>query len=548
MNYLERKILPFAYVPILIIVTCLMISPAYSEPPSDMKKYVTDKGDEAAKKEQAIKLAMDQGMMEQPGQYHMGNQMVMERFIQETQWYRDSQYQACNNSATDGTTHGHSYADIHNTPVAIYSDVCFEYHMYIGQGKVSGICKLGIPDDMCGCYWIYADAIDYLEPTQKITLSNQAFYSRYVDKGVFTFGSEMMKQMLEGLGAPLTFLTMMEVDRAAASLGNREPGGISNIPEKPDLKDYWMRSATRTFARLLPEYLVKADDKPWIPHVVMENPPRSMDVDWGMESYWLLMALGGRDHLAEPNKCLRNNMATGKTYTKDKKINVDGVEYEVSPENVDPSWTKKEVDDWYVPDSSEPGFAPGPITFKKLVCLEGVGEVDPGVAERRIHQTDAFYQAFTRGKKKYDQSIPPPSGGMGLGSSGSRQSFDLTRDRFHIIPAQIAGGQPYWGQKVVDDMGKGENQCLPFNEILTGSDTKTGRENHKWKTANTITPGEHGEVSVTLFTFFSGCVDFKGRDETYWQSQACPGSGVWRNDNYPQYPPSKWKSNQLRVR
>lgn len=284
------------------------------------------------------------------------------------------------------------------------------------------------------------------------------------------------------------------------------------------------------------------------------------DQNWGFEmAYWLYHSethddvfrkyQSGEDwdtsevhsempHLDHPERCARNNAQSIHT-PEDLLLNIcpqeedaDGNLTDATPNNpyCKSAWSKLSTQ-----------FDTPSNDFNSTRCLKDVGEI-VWTSKTRKTNTDYVFQTLAKGYQQYHKKFP---------HSHKSVSLDLSKDRFHFLPAKSLNEINYadikdlgsvWrgaaamnsvfpaelNKKLNEDVRHGDTgvlSFLPFASNFLGGhcdkfdelDSSSGGKKHwEYQTANSIDEqiiGSHGETNMEVFTLFSGCYGYPGYEE-----------------------------------
>ncbi|MCB0334148.1 MAG: hypothetical protein KDD55_11650, partial [Bdellovibrionales bacterium] len=271
------------------------------------------------------------------------------------------------------------------------------------------------------------------------------------------------------------------------------------------------------------------------------------DQNWGFElAYWLYHSethddvfrkyQSGDDwdttqvhpempHLDHPERCARNNAQSIHT-PEDLLLNICPEENEYCKS----AWSKLPTQ-----------FDTPSNDFNTTRCLEDVGEI-VWSSKTRKSNTDYVFQTLAKGYQQYHKKYP---------HSFKSVSLDLSKDRFHILPAKSLNEINYtdikdlgsiWrgaavmnevfpaelNKKLNEDVQHGDIgllSFLPFSSNLLGGhcdkledlQNDSGNKKHwEYPTANSIDEqiiGSHGETNLEVFTLYSGCYGYPGYED-----------------------------------
>ncbi len=449
-----------------------------------------------------------------------------------------------------------------------------------------------------------AHVVDYLFPTHKLNMSRQPFASRYLDyfDVLLQHLPELRTHLAEATAPGLSPLPLVQLQQSLKHMKRSIFGSetLWDLFYKPQFWDYdalpnddpiynlsldpnsletfsMIRGMNnRGFARFFGADLVVQDSHAkghyyphqWPTNNGVEGQPSyqtdtidpspggsSSDPKYGVKlSYWMsysnphntsLYEADEDAHLKMPEKCARMNITAGRT-PEDLLLGI-------CPEE---NGECKEA--W------EPLGISGQTNFQDMDCLRDVGEVFPLTAKTRPATSDYFFQTFVKAYNQYHSKYTP----------GSTQavSFDLTKDRFHILPGEDGidiGGINIPGIGILDlaprnipgpdeindalthDMGHDSGgglldfaaqRCDLFEDLQAAGGRKPWNfpETNR-KTTKTI--GNHSEATLEVFTMFSGCYGFVGEEK--WDLFEF-GPGVFRL--LPSYFPQVGGGESLRLR
>lgn len=414
------------------------------------------------------------------GDFTFGNQDAAGAHKADIKYLQKTQTEACNNS-DGGYTHKHTYKDLHNGyEVEEDVDNCEVYFKYKGKGKVAGTCRINVMlGKYCQPLHLKYDLVDYMFPTHQITLSDQAFHSRYLEQDAVKEAIKSQIDYLKGDGQKKdTPETLKQVfgSKAWTDLGGK--AGTYTAQEVPILdtpEAIWSKSGLgkRVYSRHFGYKQIIADDKWYIPHIHKKESPWITEIDDFELSNWLQYSEDVNSkiyssHLETPQICLAANVQSGK-----------------SPVHalVNPLWKAA-------------GVSQDENIIASWICIDKVGEVGPYASQfRRQMISDGIWQGFVRGMQIYYKRVKPEK----------RQSdfYPVNMDRVSIIPSQTT---PEMLNEKLNEEVSGPKKCDPLEDLI--------KENREYKTVNVREPGQAAEVSFDLFHRFSGCWGLKGELNT----------------------------------
>ncbi|MDC0357846.1 hypothetical protein OAO01_03450 [Oligoflexia bacterium] len=419
-----------------------------------------------------------QGWADNPdlGQYHMGNLYPDAIFDLQNDWLQDLQTFLCNMSDIP-YTHFHSYDDLHDG-ISFEVGSCSIDFKYEGSGLVAGRCLniITIPP-YCWVFFIWADLVDYLYPVQKINVSSQPFYSRYL-KLMQVFPA-MMKLLLElGVFARFqVFQTLREFTeyRNAPIPTSLPPSTAELVFSKDFPKLHWLQQTrSRGFARLFPEEEIYDDREWYMPNRDMKQPKWATDLDAFELAYWLQETKDldknlYKKHMQKYYACAENNMATGKT----------------------PDFPKRVNSAWKADGSAGSSGS----NIGGIQCLDDVGEVMPYQAWHRPHISDGFFQTLFKSLKAYNTVKK---------HRNKIYTYDNQIDKWHFFPSflsNVGSDLNELNDRYISDIND-TFQCNVMKDIT--------RPNLDWKLVNVPLVGSKEETTIERFSFFSGCWGWKG--------------------------------------
>ena len=354
------------------------------------------------------------------------------------------------------------------------------------------------------------DMVEYSYPTLKVNASEQLWQSRYLPslRVVLPFvGMESVDRLANEQGHSFMSQAVFFWSAAAAGMPNRDVLGQNamnatikyNKTQNTGIHgDYQQAtSGSRTYARMFGEPQTHAWDNKWIPHVMADGFQwHATDVFSGyFKAKWApLFDSGNSARLAlDPGKCVRDNIARGKTG--------------IWPINVNPTWVGRR----------NGGIRGGDLGGYNLDCVPLVGETISLSHHRRPHRSDGFFQGTVKGLKawaKAKSANVEESWSFNLFTGWSvdrhleRQTIKLDVDRLHILPDPIlAADPPQINNKLIDDLEPHHHNILWGNceklGHLVDYNYKAERTNRRYD--EDFSSPTASESTVEVFTRFRGC-------------------------------------------
>lgn len=367
----------------------------------------------------------------------------------------------------------HEYDDIMTPATVTYGD-CYEYHEY--EGTASGLC-IKVITTIVGCdvYIILADLVEYGFPSYVFDQSEQPFQSPYYSKSLVNNNLNQIENWYANAGATAK-KTIEDVSKIAdkedVAYGHTPSTEAITITADQEIVDiikarftktqrHFAPHASKSYGRVIPEPLNYnvANSKDFIPHIGKEN---LFGTD--LKKGHLYSKVFGKSIIDEDKmdllkaslgtrRCIRNNKNDGKTPT--------------------------DLDEFLSAVNDDSGL-----------CFDKIGEIFPFTAHRRPHITDATYQGALRALNLFHILYSDS------GSAESAERHTFLRDIDKWTPLR-------------NDAFRAENpHCKPIDDMPL--------VNKEYFSANSKEIKKGGNNSLSLYTVFKGCWNFKGKDEDYW--------------------------------